>query len=381
MIEILPYLLILLILTFFLTTAKKNTITLSRDSIVFKRYSAFGIANLILAYIFFIVFSVFRVIDVGLGGIDALGYKMIFENAGGSIIESINNQFYEPGYSLIIWFSRTISEDYRVALFIIYTIMFLFIVNFIKNITYSRYTPVSIFLLLTLWLSSFNTTRVILAIFIGTYVYSCLLKRSYIKAILVAFIAISIHYSAIILLFIIVIHGLVENKSKIKKTKLLSLTVASSLFFLAVAYLLDSLLIGSRYQAYIGWNEGQLSTGTLIAIIISVIIGIKNYNELTNINEYNRVFIIALFAFIPFFIMQASYPIVYRIIMFSLPILYVLVPDLIKSLKIRYTKDIFKFLLKVPLKAYLIVRVYTFLSVEIYSAQVPYINSLFALFK
>jgi hypothetical protein len=379
--EILPYLLILLVLTFFLTIARKNTITLNREGIVFKRYSVIGIANLILAYVFFIVFSVFRVIDVGLGGIDALGYKRIFENAGGSIVESMNNQFYEPGYSLIIWFSRTISEDYRVALFIIYTIMFLFIVNFIKNITYGRYTPVSIFLLLTLWLSSFNTTRVILSIFIGTYVYSCLLKRRYIKATLVAFIAISIHYSAIILLFIILIHGLVENKSKIKKARLLGLIAASTLFFLALAYLLDSLLIGTRYQAYIDWNEGQLSTGTLIAIIISVIIGLKNYNELTNINEYNRFFIIALFAFIPFFILQSSYAIIYRSIMFSLPILYVLIPDLIKSLKIRYTKDVFKFLLKAPLIGYFMIRIYTFFSVEIYSAQVPYINSLFTLFK
>lgn len=376
--ELLPYLIVLLLLTVLLTIGRRNVITLNKSGeVVTKKYSPIGIINVVISYFIFIIFSVFRVIDVGLGGIDALAYKEIFYNAGGNVIESINRQFYEPGYSLIIWFSRTISDDYRVALFIIYTIMFLLIVNFIKQISWSKYTPISIFLLLTIWLSSFNTTRAILALFIGTFVYSLLFKKKYKSAIFIAIIATSIHTAASVLLLMIAVVMIIKNKSRFSPIKLITLILSISVVFFILVNYLNVFIRGTRYEAYIGWQEGELALGTFIIVMICITLSFLRINELSQINQYNRILIIILPVSITIIVLQFNYPIFYRMLLFFLPILYVFIPDLIRAFSIKKRNDLIKFPIKLGLFAYLVFRIYSFLTLEINSVGLPYFNIFF----
>lgn len=376
--ELLPYISVLVILSGLLTIARGNIkVYKNNNEIVIKKYSIIGIFFLIISYSIFIWFSAFRVIDIGYGGIDALAYKKIFYNASGNIIESINNQFYEPGYAIIIWFARTLSDNYSFALIIIYSIMFLFLKNLIKEISWSKYTPISIFLLLTLWLSSFNTLRVILAIFIATSVFILLSKRKYKSALLLTIIVISIHVSSIILIPIIFIVFTIEKKSKLNLSKLISLLLIFILFFLLSINIIESLLKGTRYEAYFYNEEIMLAWGTYLISFITFIFSLIKYKELIQLNKFNKVLVIILPISLTLIIIQIYFPIAYRMVLFFLPILYLLIPDIIRTYKINSTKKLIYLPIKLGLFSYLIYRIYIFLTLEINSVGIPYKNMLF----
>ncbi|MFC4025133.1 EpsG family protein [Oceanobacillus longus] len=372
--DLIPYFIVLISLTLFLTLARRNVITNNNiQGIVLKKYSLVGMISIIISYLIFTSFSVFRVIEFGLGGNDAHNYKLIFNNANGNVIESLSIQPYEPGYALIIWLSRAISEDYRVALFIIYSIMFIFLINFIKYISWSKYVPISIFLLLTMWLSSFNTLRVILAIFIGTYVYSLLFKKKYNYALLVAIIATTIHTAAIVLFPVIAIVKIIENRAKFRPSKLIFFIIILSGIFLLSINIIEVFISGTSYELYIEYKEGAVALGTYIVIIISFVLSLIKFNDLVEINPYNKILVVILPIGLSLYVLQANFSIVYRMVLFFLPILYVLIPDLIRTFRINRTKELIKLPIKIGLFSYLIYRIYSFWAIEIDSVGVPYI--------
>lgn len=374
-----PYLITLLILTSLLTIARYNVINNSiNGAVISKRYSPIGVVNLIISYIIFITFSVFRKIDVGLGGMDAIGYKTIFNNAGGNLVDSLNRQFYEPGYAVLIWISRTISEDYRVALFIIYSIMFILMASYIKYINFNKYSFLSIFLLLTLWLSSFNITRVILALFLGTLVYTLLFRRKIKSALLIATLATTIHTAAVILFPIIVLVALIENRVKFKPKKLVFLIFLLTSFFLLAINIIDRIIIGTRYDVYLERAQGSMATGTYVIVAISFIISLFKFNNLNKFSSYNKTLIIILPVCLTLIPLQASISIVYRMVIFFLPILYILIPEIIRTFQLRSIKEVIENVpIKLGLFSYLIYRIYDFFSIEINHIGVPYINTLF----
>lgn len=376
--ELLPYITVLVILSSLLTLARGNLKVYKTDNgIMKKKYSIIGIFFLFISYIIFILFSAFRVIDIGLGGIDALAYKNIFHNVSGNIIESLNYQFYEPGYATIIWFAKTLSDNYSFALTIIYSIMFLFLIRIIKEISWSKYTPISIFLLLTLWLSSFNTVRTILAIFIATSVYIFLSKREYKRALLLTIFAISIHVSSVILIPIIFIVYMIDKKSKFSILKLISMIIILTLIFLFSIAIIENLIEGTRYEAYLYNEVIILAWGTYLISFISFIFSLIKYKELIKLNQINKVLVIVLPISLSLIIVQINFPIAYRMVLFFIPILYIIIPDIIRSYKIKTTKDFIYFPIKIGLFLYLIYRLYIYFTLEIISVGIPYQNMLY----
>lgn len=378
--DLFPYLITLVALTLLLTLARFNVVKLKNSSgVLTEKYSTIGIILLVFSYIIFVSFSIFRKIDVGFGGTDAYEYKLKFLNANGNFLNSIAKQAYEPGYAFIIWFSRIISDDYRVALFLIYSIMFFLIVKFIKDISWSKYIPISIFLILTLWLNSFNTTRAILALFIGTFVYSLLIRKKYKMAMVTGLIATSIHTASLVLFLIIAVVIIIEKKRLFSRFKLFITISGISFIFLFSIKAFEVFIKMMGYGVYLDWRDGEMAFGTVIIAILSFIIGLTNFSRLYNINEYNKIWLVMLPVCIPIFILQLNFAILYRMLLFFLPIMYILIPDIIRSISIKSSRDFMKLPIKILLFVYLTYRIYSFLFVELKHVGVPYISELIKL--
>lgn len=372
-----PYLIILTILTFVTFIAYRISFH-TRPKFtapVNLRYNSVSIIILIFAYIPMIIFSVYRVIDIGVGGIDAMAYKQYFLGAKGTWSEALEFQNYEIGYSTIVWIFRQVSDHYTLLLFFIYTMMFILLIKYVKYITWNKYTLPSVFLLFGMIISSFNTTRVILAVFIGLIVYIAIYNRKYLHAILLSVLAATIHVSAIILFPAIAISYLVNNKNKVNIKKLILYIVGIAMISVVSLEILSPYINNSKYHVYN--EEHGIALQTYIIIFIVFILSILKFRDMIKVNSFNGTLITILPIGLIILPLQMEYSILYRMILYFLPIIYSLIPSLLKVYSIRSINTFYYFPIKIGLASYLLIRIYIFLTIELKSAGIPYINYLF----
>ena len=376
--EKIPYLVILILLSLTIFFVKKFFVTknVTLDSLPTSfKYNYIGKIWLFIIYIIYTFFTVFRVIDVGIGGIDAYVYKLYFLGAKTSWIEAIEYQNYEVGYATIIWLFRLLTDDYRFVLFFLYTFMFIVLVVFVRYITFNMYTFLSIFLLLALIINSFNTLRVIIAVFIGMVVYIQLFKSKYLNSILLSIVAISIHISALILFPIISVHFIINKRKNISFKKLIFYVCSLSIITVVLMWLAKPIIMNSNYHIYN--NEGGIALQTYIMILILFLLSVLKYKQMVNINKFNKTLITILPIGLIILPLQMEYSILYRMVLYFLPIIYSLIPPLIRSLSITSIKKIHYFFIKLGLVLYLILKIIIFFTVEVKSAGLPYINMFF----
>ena len=181
-------------------------------------------------------------------------------------------QKYEIGYATIIWIFRKITADYRVVLLFIYSAIFVILVKYVKHIIWNRYSILSIFLLLALIINSFNTLRVILAVFIGMVVYISLYQEKYKRAVLLSIIAITIHVSALILLPVTFIFILINNRRYISFKRLVSYVLIGTLLSVIVLRIANPFITNSKYYVY--GNENGIAIQTYIMILIVFVVSL-----------------------------------------------------------------------------------------------------------
>ncbi|WP_170169110.1 EpsG family protein [Mesobacillus subterraneus] len=374
--ERLPYIIILVIITLliFISVRLSPPKTIAYGSNKVFHYNILGNYILFQSYLVFILFTVFRLIDEGYGGIDAMAYKLYFIGSEGTWIESLNFQNYEFGYATMIWLVRNFTDDYKVVLFLIYTALFLMLVKYAKYMTRNISTLFSLFLLLALIINSFNTTRVIIAVFIGLMVYILIYKEKYVKAVILSLFALSIHISSVILLPMIAISMMLRKKMSF--TRLIIWVLLTTILAFISINVVETIIGNGKYYVYINYKEG-IALQTYLIIFIVFLLSVYKYRELIEINSFNKTLITILplaFVIIP---LQLKYSILYRMLLYFLPIVYTLIPSLLKAYSVRNFNSIYYAPIKIGLITYLVLKIYIFINVELASAGLPYVNVLF----
>ena len=349
-------------------------------------YSKTSIFALIIGYIIYIIFAVFRRIDHGYGGIDAISYKQIFES-------SINLSFGEFNairkeellYNFITWLIGNFTNDFKYVLLVMHSISYICFAVTYKYISFkenklinSLYTFVIIGWLFTM----FNTLRFGVALSLAMLAYIKLTNNKNQAAIFYLIIACLFHTSSVILLppFLLCIYY--KHTGTTSKSRTSIIAIICIIVEIVLMPVVSRLLLNTAYNSY-GATNG-IALGTFIIVVISIIITILRAETVKSaiIND-NFVFLICSLLCIP---IQLRYSVAYRMVIMFMPIIYKNLIDLIYSESVidensvQAQKRLFYLDSIILLFSfiYLIYRAYTLYTVDfVGDGLYPYVNTLF----
>lgn len=244
-----------------------------------KKHKVFNI-SIIIAYVIYICMVLFRKIDYGVGGIDAINYKRHFEMAVlpyGTYMMTINK---ERGFYTILWLFYHIIPNYSAFIFFVHSVAFVLCIKCLNQINIKKRGFISwiyIFLFTVLLFNMFNLLRVSVAAYLSTFsLFHSIQGRKRIS-LFYAVMAVTIHTSAFPVLLAIILLHFKEREPRIKMIHL----VCAGLFLeiLLVVYLYWNPIHSDLYELYRNFNSGSLATGRILAIILGLLILQKKKNK------------------------------------------------------------------------------------------------------
>jgi len=334
---------------------------------------------IVFLFIVFIIFTVFREIDGGgIGGMDAIKYKLSFENATQSLIQSLFTQGFEPIYGLFVWIIRKISSDFRLFLFIYYTIVFFLQIKILSNVKITWLSIISYFAICyILIILSFCLMRNILALFLAWLAYIYLDEKKYKKSFLWITIAVLVHYSAIICYPVWIICLLSDKKYfSLKKVFVYWFVLFIFLFLLRSIIPYIILLINDKYVVYL--NKYNMAINTFIGRSYIILLTMWKLNELIKRNPINRIMFVVLLVNLLIIPLQSIMPMMYRMLIFAEPAIFFIIPELIYIYSLKKNNYHINILIRLSLIFYLIWNIISFIRKSIASYGLDnYSNILF----
>ncbi|WP_165971015.1 EpsG family protein [Peribacillus frigoritolerans] len=219
-------------------------------------------------------------------GTDYYNYEKMYYNITnfGSILESIINSSYEPGWIILNYVVKYIFNNEVKYIFVISSLLILFF-NFSAIYTYRKRINMSIaifILMCTLYNPSFNIIRQSLAMAILLFSLKYIDEKKVLKFILLVVLAGSFHYSA----FIFVPVYWVLNNNYYNFWSKFKIFVFYLLFILIVVQfepLFNSLInvgVFSKYNIYEINSNGSIGIGNIIVRLPVILIILLNLKEL-----------------------------------------------------------------------------------------------------
>lgn len=379
----LPYILCMSMTSLFILLSFNDR--LSKKKLTISDRSSISLAKVcqILSYLFYIIFSVFRSITPNTGGTDAWVYKSRFLNASNyNLFGYIRSEGFEVGFSSITWFFRQLTSDYRLPLLFWHTLTFILVYKFIKRICIAKVTKAN-FLVISIQMivlfEQYNTLRQSVAISLGLYMLILLSDRKTVKAFFALMLSIFIHNSAFILLPVFIIFVIKEKIyfKNSKETILFFLLFTISISFISLPLLRIIILNSSKYRVYLNTTSGNLPIPTLIITSIIFVLSFIFYKKLVRLNRLNSVLVYSLLVFFMAVIFQSFIPIMYRSMLYFIPVSYAIIPSLLSVLSKRKPRNNwihhFKFDTIVVLMLLLIYRIMYFYIFSIRHVGIPHV--------
>lgn len=319
-----------------------------------------------------VLFCAYREIDVRAGGTDAYGYKLQFLSSTGSIGEQLTRFWgWEPIHALSMWAVRAFTEDYRVYLILYYILLSLMMIKISRMYEFRKGSYISLFALALFSLDSFNTQRNTFAAFMGFLIVGYLKDKQYKKALITAIIVTLIHYSAAIYLVTILGFYYIRYIKGKYERKLAIYVVASMVLSVAIARLIPQIVRGTRLSIYT--QSTNVSVPMLMAFVAIAIFQFIKHEELDK-DPDTTVLATMLLTFAPMFVFQLFYSIMYRMMLFAIPIMYVLLWRYKAYLKGK--RDLFSIGYYLLFEAILIFRIVPFFTAA-HSDIGTYLSTLF----
>ena len=250
------------------------------------------------------------------GGIDAQAYRSRFDAATGDIFSAIAGQDNEWGYGFFVFFIRLFTSDFQVFLGVYYCILFILAVRATKSLKFRNDNKVLTILLLFCFvvqpiIMSMNLMRNVLAYFIVFDAYRLLCKKKFLFSILVTLLAMSIHMSAIIFLFVIFVNFILKNKRRS-----LSEYILFFLLFIALGYVLfliaKSFMSGTKYEIYFYVEEGMAFASGLFVQRIMILVSLFCAYGRNKIKAKDYYAFLLFFSGFLVFVIQPFFSVAYR---------------------------------------------------------------------
>lgn len=317
----------------------------------------------IFAYVIYIIFAVSKSFMPGTGSNDAYAYYLNFTRADCTLKHFMTEvTTFEPGYSFVVWIVRQVTVDYRFMLWFWHTLTFVFTACFYKKVYLKNNYSLVIFMGLTILITQFNTLRMSISISIALYSLISMYEKRWIKALIIIICAASMQISAVIMLPVLIVVFIAYNRNNYKKTIVMILIILGSIMTVVMFGLINRITLGTDKSVYVG--HSSVAWGTDFAVIVFLVLSYAKFGPLKKIAGINEVFMMALPIELICIPLQLNMAIMYRMILYFIPIIYSLIPSIIQCYK-DAGNNINYFIVKIISYGYLISRIYAFIIEEV----------------
>lgn len=289
----------------------------------------------LLGYVGYIVFSLSKVIGAS-GASDAYYYKYYFEHYGDNLALFIKESTFEPLYSLISHLFRLFTDNYSYMLWFWYTLTFVLLIRFIRQLYMKKYSLLVIFTMLTMLITQYNTLRMTISISISLTSLYFMKNDKWIKALIVIFLAMGIQVSAFIMIPVWIVNYVLTKVVGFKKQKLIFFVLIGEVLTIAATSLVNRIVMNSSKAVYLG--ESSLAIGMYSITFVVFILCLIKYDEIVAVNPINYYLINMMpvcFICIP---LQYNISIFYRMVLYFVPIILGIIPSICVSYRSKEKK-------------------------------------------
>lgn len=334
-----------------------------------------AVLPLLLGWGLYIGFSVFRQIDPGIGSGDAVAYQRNFEVAYAPFSVYMGTMTtFEPGYSLVVWCVRRLTDNYDWMLFLWHSVVFWGAVRFLRK-SYIRWWDVlPVALTLTLLLSVMNTQRMAVSIVIALNALPAMGEEKWIRALLLIAAAMSVQVSAVIMLPVWLVVFLCTHQRDYKRSFLVGFVLCGGVMAFVLLWLAEAAIGGTAKGVYLS-DEHAVAWGVYLAAAVFSGLALWKYAPLTDLHPLNRTLIFALPVCLVVLPLQYRMPVMYRLNLYFLPILFALLPSLLKVCG-ESRRPLERAAVALCAYGYMLLRLSAFFTEELPSVG-PYVSRLF----
>lgn len=219
-------------------------------------------------FLFFLLFFVLLSLrDISIG-IDLREYERIFERCQRASLRELFNMNWEPGYTVYNKLVSLITENYRLFLVVTAIIILYPIYKLYSDEKKFCFLLIILFINMPCFLMIFSGLRQAIATSIGIWVYMTLENRKYLKSILLVFLAISFHTSAVVLFLLYPAYFI-----KIKTKHLLFIIPVLSMVLIFRQQIFTLLLnyIPRKYIEFYGEIQQTGAIGMMLLFLVFII--------------------------------------------------------------------------------------------------------------
>ena len=306
------------------------------------------------------------VLHIYQGGIDSVNYKYLYDKVADiDFITFVRNVLTEEFiYYFSNWvFAYLFHLPFSYFLVFYYLLFSLCIIKLTKLISLDIHYILCIFCIQTMYLVGFNIFRQTIAVFFSIFIIEAMLQERYIKCFFLIIIGMGFHSTSIV--FFIPLFGFYLLKNAIYNEKKIYIYILLVCICFAI--------IGKGIKFFNIRHSADTTKGALsyswLATYIFLIFIYRRKKKYCSKYE-NKLYFIAI-CFIPIFVFQSIWAMAYRFMLFSKPIVYIL---LVRLAKIKI--NTFDFLFYLITDLIFIGVIVSFIS-GIYQIGLPYESYLF----
>lgn len=246
--------------------------------------------------IIWLVITVFRKVDYGIGGSDAVQYVLYFKDCLNSNLHTLYAEHLDLGFQLLTKFIRLFTSDYRVYFALIYGIIIAAYIVFINEFTLTNIYYESMFLVFFVYLRGFTSIRTNLSVAFLLLSLVALYRNKKIWTCIWLILCLGMHIASFLFVPFFVFYFLYKNK-RLKTWHWVVLYIAV-LIGAKIAQQVLMKMTGLRgayaYYATVNMNNSFFNNGWKIAfgqllLLVAFMLFQTNINKcMVNYTELNR---------------------------------------------------------------------------------------------
>lgn len=233
-------------------------------------------------------------------GKDTINYYYSFNSASYRLgsMEAVFSDVYEPGFCMFEKVVRLFTDKISVIFVIETVIIFYGLFCVLREFETKISVPMAVFAFMTLYYNnSLNTSRQYVALGIGMIASKYLLRKKYAAYVALCIIAISIHYTAVLLLLSLLIWKYFDKGKNAgrKESLVIVLAIIACLFFEPlVRFFVHGRLLNAKYLVFLQESSSSSSLFKAIIVSIPVLALIYVYKKALVRLDYRNYFIITM---------------------------------------------------------------------------------------
>ncbi|MGL0818280.1 EpsG family protein [Vibrio vulnificus] len=254
-----------------------------------------------------------------------------------SLLRQGYDTYMEPGFEAIVYSSQSLGFNGQVTFFLSSLLIALFSMLYIKRHSYYIGLSIVIFLCFPIfYLASFNGVRQFIAVSIFLFSIRYILEKNIVKYLFCVAIACAFHMSAVILLPLYYVLN-----SKIERYKLIFLVMSIFAMAESLPYFLEMIGFSSKYTSTEIYSNSGFDFKLLVILILYMILRFLKDRYMKCYNDYNiasnMLLITCVIGVIPLLTSLPSAPVI-RVTSYFSPALIIVIPNLIRLLKVGVVK-------------------------------------------